>query len=374
MTQMLTVPDIILMGDSTRYVFLRWLLGYDFPEEVKDVPAYVFHGMENKIETRQDIWLFHTRRMLLSTALLVAPPDGWDFVADAMRQAAEHPPLCVFCSGFPFLRDEEVLKASMKIRQTFPFAPALVALMDLRRRVSPTDLTKSGEDVAGAIKHIAGQGLPCLTLQGEPDVWRALNWREPLSLSWSRRLQAVVESMRYSCNPETIGIYYEEALQQFKDEENGVLGTRIFLEIFSACAKGPSKRGPLEICFQELNRRFFPKSRAGGLYPVAQVYLDLLEDAGVIPYGDDGGGPLWNVAYDRDEFLKEIQKSLRLFMEARFGTISPNPARRPKADAPSADWENRFRKEADNFVQKEIPAMLEARLRERIKMLEGVLA
>jgi hypothetical protein len=365
-----SVPDVVILGDASKYEFLAWLLGADHTANVKGKKLWIQYGKRYSFREEKDGCHIQTANMIPNIELYFT--DELDIPLEIVRDVGARPTKYFIFEEFPYEK-RSTYDIIESIHASNTMSTVLVILMDLPRHQGSTDLTKPGEDIQAAREGYVRCGVSVTVAKKEEDVIGILNWHELISVSWGRQVSAALCDLRDRIDE--FEADYDLLIDDFEDAETGILGLAWMDRICSFQSIERNKKGSIwENYTEELLRCLFPRNQKGGIYPVVDLYGDVLTSPIV----------LWDVGKDKQMLAEWIQDKLKEFLqEHKAGEMICMACPVTREDylritqverkSPQFGVETKFRNSVESFIRKELPCAVKERLKQRLEQIEGAM-
>ena len=364
-TEQRWLPDLVLLGDNSRYVFLNWLCLRGKVPFREGQAIWAKYGTKFTLEYRNGTYYMETPKLLPQMTLCIPPEDdatGLDRKKDTRFAVFES-------DHFGQMRSRMHLNWLSSIK-----CETVVVLMDLPRLQASTDLLEPGADLSRAQKRYAEQGTATVTIQNSREICSVLHWRQPLTKAWLREMKDHLESLQDGV--EELEIDYMSMQEDWNENPRSILAEETTFRLCSYQTARREGKGNLWDSFSVAAIRMVNSSEE--LSDAVGLYREKLDN------------PL--VSWDVEDDVKQLKKSLedkfcdQLLEKERHGhyremTKLPTGFKREDFDrvAARADKDNgalvRIFRETINsfFSEKVLLALVRKRLNERCKRLKELI-
>lgn len=353
----LAVPDWIFLGDYSRYVFLNWLTGMAQAGETGGLSIWVQYGEAVSIRQQNSSWWITSPLVIPGMTLLL--PSSEEELSQFQLQKRTR--FALF-EEFPYGKQSTHLTRQL-LRQNYEGSSVLVVLMDIPCRQGSTDLLQPGEDLHVQYEEYRKCENVCVA-SGARDVLRVLHWEEDLEQTWRRQanldlehLQSLIEDVEYDYQMLQLDFVESILSEQTMDRICSFQSVRRSRQ--SSIWKGYTKAAL---------RQMFPASGSGGLYPVVELYKDILSAFSPI---------LWDFDRDSLELLKTMKGEMETVLSApELSEVKLNPQTEDAYYQAVSEYKlnGTFRKRLEHFVDQAVLDILKQHLQLRYNQLEEALS
>lgn len=361
-----SIPNIVVLGDESRYEFLRWIIGGGLPGHFQDTPIWVTYGTSLGIEQHDQELLIHTTKCLPGVTMYFSENEGWSNQITVSKDTR-----FILFEQFPFRRDDTRQRIQALLRQDSINSMTMI-LMDLPRRHGSTDDTPSETGLIHSFNSYKADHVSVEIANDPKDVSRILNKQELFSVVWDRNIASNLQSLKKRIDDVKYDYEYD-TLVDFEMGKTAILSLDTQEKICSFTAVQKYQKDCIWKNFEQvLYKIFFPKRDNGGLHPVATLYSDVLASNNISePFAKK----------DSEYLLAELKMSLKRKISESMTELPPllpqtkesyNNAIKCKSSAYYC-VDIRFWNIVTKFVKEDIPSILVNRLNKRYQQLEETL-
>lgn len=373
-TEQRYLPDWVILGDSSRTVFLGWLLlGKQLTAGESSV-IWVRDGEVLSILQQAGQWIVETPALLPGMTLCL-PPAGEAVPSLETSGRTRY----AVVEAFPFRKQSNIdLIQRLEGRnlasrdQKILNREVLVVLMDLPRHQGSTDLVPPGEDLSQALAAYRAEGLDVFSLRDTSALRRMLHWHRPMYDVWVKRAHSYLSELQGRISG--LSADYSFLAEDWEDV-GGLLDPQTMDCLFSYQSAKRGKSGNLWNRYAAAaNRALFPSAGQSPLAPVEALYRSCLDNPLVF----------WSVDADAADFMADLrslfQKSLdqvesagdyrrktrfsgQLDEDSYLDLVARSKNQGTALNAVFSQWLN-------NYLSKDIKNCLQERLRQRCRQLE----
>lgn len=185
------VPDWVVIGDGSRYEFLRWILGDKDIDVLRKLTIWLQYGNQYSQRTDGETCWLKSRRMLPGTSCYFPNYLDEECSLNFKVNTVSETRFLVF-EEFPFQKEETVQWIDSIRREKGVDASITVVLVDLPRRYGSTDIEhfdpQERIDIV-RFHYEQAEKLPVAVIiaRSQSDVIPILSWRESLGRKWFRK-------------------------------------------------------------------------------------------------------------------------------------------------------------------------------------------
>lgn len=353
----MAVPDWIFLGDSSRHVFLGWLTDTTQARDFSGSPIWVQYG--KVVSIRQlDSSLWITSPLMIPGMTLLLPLSEEDLPE---IQLQKHTQFALF-EEFPYGKQSTYLTLQL-LHQNYAESSVLVVLMDIPHRQGSTDILQPGEDLRTKYEEYRKRENVCLA-SGVNDILKVLHWEEDLEHIWRRQANLDLAHLH-----SLIGdVEYDYQMLQLDFIEN-ILSEQAMDQVCSFQSVRQSHQPSIWKGYTKAAlRQMFPASGSGGLYPVVELYKDVL--SAFFPI-------LWDFERDSQNLVSVMKNALNTALNAPDLSDIEMVPQTEDAYYQAVDkykLNGNFRKRLERFVDQTLFEILKQHLELRYNQLEEALS
>lgn len=292
----LAIPDWVLLGDYSRRVFLQWLTGSAHVLDLEGLPVWVRYAETLSFRRSGEAWLVGTPRTIPGTVLFIPLPDT-DWHEYHLRKSTRF----ALFEEFPYGKQSNGM-ILQDLRQDYEANSVLIVLMDIPHRQGSTDLVPQGGELQIQYEKYRAKENVCIA-RGDGDVLRILHWEEYSENLWRRQIRADLDRLGESVEDSK---YDYEIL--YMDFLESILSEHVINKICSFQSVQRSRQNSIWNGYTKAAMlQMFPASGSGGLYPVAELYRDIISAF---------SPNLWDLEQDCRGLVDAMKKSLEKELSA----------------------------------------------------------
>ena len=189
-------PDMILLGDLSRFEFLQWLLPEYGRQDWKEEMVWVECGAQDAITPEEYGWNVTSRWVIPHMTLLVPPEE-----TDVRQLARKKDTTFLIFEGDQFGKDS-TNRLMMRLDAIQKESPQCIILLDEKRRRASTDidLEKDAHAAERQCAEYIRSGRSALWVRSSQkerrnQILRVLNWHETAEEHWKRLMRAGVKAL-----------------------------------------------------------------------------------------------------------------------------------------------------------------------------------
>lgn len=353
----LAVPDWIFLGDYSRYVFLKWLTGATQVGELGGLPVWVRYGESVSICQENSSWWITSPRTIPGITLLI-PPSEEDLPKFQLQKRTRF----ALFEEFPYGKQSTHLVCQL-VRRNYAGSAILVVLMDIPRRQGSTDILRPGEDLQVQYEEYRKCENVCLA-SGTKDVLKVLHWEEGLEQIWRRQASLDLEHMQSLIED----VEYDYQMLQL-DFVESVLSEQTMDQVCSFQSVKRSRQSSIWKGYTKAAlHQMFPAIGSGGLYPVVELYKEVLSAF---------SPNLWDLERDGRELVSAMEGALGTVLNAPdLSDIKLEPQTEDVYYRAVGEYKlnGNFRKRLEHFVNQTVFDILKQHLELRYHQLEEALS
>ena len=360
------VADWVVIGDGSRYEFLRWILGEKDIDVLRKLTIWLQYGSQYSQRTDGETCWLKCRRILPGTSCYFPNFLDEDCSLKFKVNTVSKTRFLVF-EEFPFQKEETVQWIDNIRREKGVDASIVVVLVDLPRRYGSTDIEHfdSQERIDIVRSHYEqAERLPVTVIvaRSQSDVIPILSWRESLGRKWFRK--AIKELLELKERVADFEFDYKETCFEL-ELGNAFLSLDTKQEVFSLSAIERYKKPTLwENYTEAILAKAFPSKRLSGLFPTVDLYCEVFDNSPLA---------VWDKTEDRETCILELKNALREKLMMNQGLYQIPSTSLPSPFVGGGEPEHELWDLVKEFVEADIPMILKHRLSEKYKKLEVTL-